>query len=211
MIIRCLGHAKFSLTLENGVVLVTDPFDPSVGYPVTPMKADAVTISHGHHDHSAAETVQADTVIDTPGIHTLPGGITVTGIPSFHDAEGGTRRGKNIIFRFEAEGLTVAHLGDLGHVLTEEQLQALGHIDILMIPVGGFFTIDGETAAEVARQIRPRIVLPMHYKTAVNPNFPVSDEKPFLKAYSRSCETLPLLRVTQADLSCQPETVILTV
>ena len=165
MIIRCIAHAKFLLILDNGYRIVTDPYDPSTGYPVSPLRADAVIVSHGHHDHSAVETVQGWTVVvREAGEHTLAPDVKVSCFKTFHDSTCGSQRGENLVSVVEAEGLRTAHLGDLGHLPDEALCGKLGRIDVMMIPVGGHFTIDAAQAAEVCRLLKPRVVIPMHYR-----------------------------------------------
>ena len=210
MIFTCIGHAKFLIELEGGMRIVTDPYDATCGYPVEPMTADTVLVSHGHHDHNAVDTISGYTqVIDAPGEYTLAPDVKVTAVSACHDDQGGAQRGKNLLFLIEAEGLRAAHLGDLGHVLTAEQAKALAPVDVVMIPVGGHFTIDATTACEVAGQLRARVVLPMHYKTKVNAGWPIKGVEEFLAAYGRPSEELDLLRVAKGDLECQPEVAVL--
>lgn len=210
MIFTCIGHAKFLMELDNGMRIVTDPYDATCGYPVMPMAADTVLVSHGHHDHNAVDTISGYTqVIDEPGVYTSAPDVKVTAVAACHDDQGGAQRGRNLLFLIEAEGLRVAHLGDLGHVLTAEQAKALSPVDVVMIPVGGHFTIDAKTACEVAKQLQARVVLPMHYKTVVNAGWPIKGVEEFLMAYGKPSEELDLLRVAKGDLACQPEVAVL--
>lgn len=180
MEIKWLGHACFLLTAGNGTRIVTDPFNKEVGYPTPNVKADLVVCSHDHWDHSAVDEVMGDpAIINTPGTHHFRD-INIIGVPTFHDQEGGAKRGKNIIFVFEADGLRIAHCGDLGHILTPEQVEALGQIDVLLIPTGGTYTVDPSEAAQVVGQLNPKIVIPMHYKTPVM-NFPIQGVDAFLQ------------------------------
>jgi L-ascorbate metabolism protein UlaG (beta-lactamase superfamily) len=169
MMIFYLGQSCFKLQDKagpEGVTLVTDPFDKELGLKVPNFEADIVTISHQHHDHNNSGALRANPfIIDTPGEYDIKG-VMVQGVETFHDAKGGTERGKNIVYRIEMDDLTIVHLGDLGHSLTDEQLEQLDDVDILFIPVGGKFTIDAKTAVEVIGQLEPRIVIPMHYKIA---------------------------------------------
>lgn len=212
MLITCLGHAKFLLELDGGMRVVTDPYDASTGYPVRPLQADAVLISHAHHDHSALETVDGYTsVIDRPGRHTLTSDVTVTAIEACHDDCGGARRGKTLLFVVEAEGLRVAHLGDLGHLPTEEQTALLKGVDVLMLPVGGFYTIDAAQAKKVCELLQPRVILPMHYRTQYNADWPIAPVETFTALLDENAEELDILRVTKRDMECQPKLAILRV
>lgn len=209
MIIRCIGHAEFLLELENGLRIVTDPYDASCGYPVLKTAADAVLVSHGHHDHNAVGNVKGVTYkVDAPGRHELPGAV-VTAIEADHDEAGGSKRGKTLLFVIEAEGLRVMHMGDLGHVPTPEQISALGKADVLMIPVGGYYTIDAPTAVEVAQKLQARVVLPMHYKTRANADWPIAGVESYTQLCVEAVEFVDLLRVAKGDLSCQPYSAVL--
>lgn len=210
MIISCIGHAEFLLELENGMRLVTDPYDGTCGYPLLPLQADAVLVSHQHHDHNAIENVKGCTqVIDAAGTHTLAPDVQVTALPCYHDEVQGTKRGKNLMFLIQAEGLRVAHLGDLGHLPTAEQIAALSPVDVLMLPVGGYYTMDAVQAKEAAQLLQAQVILPMHYRTAANPDWPIAPVEDFLALYPSS-EKLPLLRVCQGDLDCQPAVAVLS-
>ena len=209
MIITCLGHAKFLLELENGMRLVTDPFDASTGYPVVPVRADAVLVSHQHHDHNALDTVQGYTrVLDTPGTHTLSTDVSVEAIEAFHDGEQGRLRGKTLLSVISAEGLRVAHLGDLGHLPDEKQAALLRDVDVLMVPVGGHYTIGPAQAKAVCDMLNPRVILPMHYRTAANPTWPIAPVEDFTGLYTDMAEEADLLRITAGDLSCQPHVAV---
>lgn len=168
MIITWLGHSCFKIQDKNnsdGVTLVTDPFDKSLGLKVPNIEADIVTVSHDHVDHSNVSALRGTPyIIDSAGEYDIKG-VLVEGINSYHDEKSGAERGRNIIYRIEVEGISICHLGDLGHVLDNKQLERLGGIDILLIPVGGKYTLDAAKAVEVISQIEPRIVIPMHYKT----------------------------------------------
>lgn len=210
MIFTCIGHAKFLIELENGLRIVTDPYDATCGYPVTPVPADVVLVSHGHHDHSAVDTIPGTPrVISEKGIYDLGDGVTVTAVEAFHDDAEGTKRGKTLLFSIRAEGLNAIHLGDLGHIPNAEQAAALGDADVLMVPVGGFFTIDAPQAKEVAALLKARVVLPMHYKTQVNEDWPIAPVEAFTSLYETPAEEIDLLRVASGDMMCQPQVAVL--
>ena len=210
MIFTCIGHAKFLIELENGMRIVTDPYDSTCGYPVEPMQADVVLVSHGHHDHSAVETIKGNPrVIDQAGTYDLDDGVRVIAVEADHDEAGGTKRGKTLLFSLQAEDLNAVHLGDLGHLPTQAQAEAIGPADVLMVPVGGFYTIDAPTAQQTAELLHARVVLPMHYKTRVNADWPIAPVDDFLAICGAASEELAMLRVAKGDLMCQPRVAVL--
>ncbi|MCD6550986.1 MBL fold metallo-hydrolase [Thermotoga sp.] len=164
MKITWFGHACFALEIE-GLTLVTDPFDESVGYPIPNVSADVVTESHQHFDHNAHHLVKGNfRLINSPGSYTV-NSVKIKGVETFHDSSHGRERGKNIVFVFEGEGLRVCHLGDLGHVLTPSQAEEIGEVDVLLVPVGGTYTIGPREAKEVSEMLKAKLIVPMHYKT----------------------------------------------
>lgn len=175
------GHSCFELTLDNGAVIVTDPFDATVGYPLCEARADVALCSHGHFDHNYTASLRgAPQVITEPGEYALCG-ARITGVPSFHDDAGGAKRGENVIFTIEADGKKIVHLGDLGHLPdTEAQRRALSGADVLLVPIGGHFTIDTPTAVALIREVKPRAAIAMHFKNRYC-QFPVSDEGEFMR------------------------------
>lgn len=162
MEIRSLGHSSFRIRGKKTSV-VTDPFE-GVGFTMPKVKADIVTISHDHGDHNNASAVNdVKKIVNGPGEYEIQG-VSIIGIPSYHDDEKGVKRGKNTIYVFEIGIFRLAHLGDLGHVLREKDVEAIGDIDVLMIPVGGVYTIGPKDAVKVVQDIEPRIIIPMHYQ-----------------------------------------------
>lgn len=210
MLILHHGHSEFLIETEDGFRILTDPFDAHVGYPMKKVPCDAVTVSHGHGDHCFIEKAEGSfAVADKSGITHLSSDVTAMGVPSFHDECEGQKRGKNLIFVIEADGLRIAHLGDLG-AWDNALLDQLGHIDILLVPVGGFYTIDASSAAALCQYLQPRIVIPMHYKTQVNADWPIAPAEDFLQIiHAESAPRMPLLRVTKQDLSEHPPVLML--
>jgi L-ascorbate metabolism protein UlaG (beta-lactamase superfamily) len=167
MYITYFGQSCFKFqdkTTSDAITLVTDPFDKATGFKVPNFEADIITISHDHHDHNNAAALRGQPfIIKTAGEFDVKG-VSVFGVESFHDEKTGQERGKNIIFRIDMDDISIVHLGDLGHMLDNKQLEMLVGTDILLIPVGGKYTIDAQKAMEIVSQIEPRIVIPMHYK-----------------------------------------------
>lgn len=204
MDITYLGHSSFRIKTKSAVV-VTDPFDSQmVGLKYSNVEADIVTISHNHEDHNASAKISGvKKVVTGPGEYEISG-ISIIGYQSFHDNKKGEERGKNTIYVFEADGLKIAHLGDLGHLLNEELINGMGSIDILMVPVGGCFTIGHKEAVEVCTKIDPYFVIPMHYKVpGINErNFSALDLKePFLKEMGLTVEIMPKFSVKREDIT----------
>jgi len=168
MHISFLGHSCFKIQdkiTADGITVLTDPYDKSVGLRAPSLEADIVTISHDHADHNNKSAVRGTPfVVDTAGEYDVKG-VLIEGIDSFHDEKNGAERGHNIIFRITVDDVSIVHLGDLGHILDTKQLEHLSGADILLVPVGGKYTLDTKKAVEVVSQIEPRIVIPMHYKT----------------------------------------------
>jgi L-ascorbate metabolism protein UlaG (beta-lactamase superfamily) len=162
--IKWFGHGCFRVRGREATI-VLDPVGKSTGYMLPKQKADIVTISHPHPGHNAVGQVQEGYfLIDGPGEYEVSD-VFVTGIRTFHDAKGGKERGYNTVYLLELEDLRICHLGDLGHALTESQVEGLNDVDVLLVPVGGGNALDAQGANEVIGQIEPRIVIPMHYRT----------------------------------------------
>ena len=212
MLIRHIGHAEFLLVTESGYRIATDPYDASCGYPIERVQADAVLVSHHHHDHDAVENVTGNPrIIDQAGAYTLDADVRVTALESFHDDCQGAKRGKNLLFVLESEGLKVIHLGDLGDWPTQEQIRQMREPDVLMIPVGGFFTIDAKKARDIADALAAKIILPMHYKTRYTAEWPIEGVQAFTDLYEAKeiRQDGNVLRVTKDDVGCHPRVVVL--
>jgi len=182
MKIKWLGHASFLITSDTGTKIITDPYErrDNLSYGEIKESADIVTVSHGHADHNNVAAVRGKPeVVRETGI-TKVKGIEFKGVASHHDEAGGSQRGKNIIFCFEVDGIRACHLGDLGHQLTDKQVAELGKVDILLIPVGGYYTIDAKDATQVCNQLKPKVIIPMHFKNS-KCSFPITGVDEFLK------------------------------
>lgn len=203
MEITCLGHASFKLRGKTATV-VTDPFDPAmVGLKYPSVEADIVTISHGHEDHNRADLVKgAKKVISGPGEYEVLG-VSILGFSSWHDAQEGTLRGKNTLYVYEFEDLRLCHLGDLGHTLSDEAISQIGGLDVLLIPVGGEYTLGPKEAASLVSKVEPYLVIPMHYQVpGLNPQvfsklFPVES---FLSESGLPVEKMSKLTLKKEDI-----------
>ena len=165
MKLKWLGHSAFVITSDTGIKIITDPYatDDRLSYGEIKESADIVTVSHDHSDHNNVSAVRGNPEI-VRGTTEIKG-IKFRGIPTYHDEAKGQQRGKNTIFCFEVDGTKVCHLGDLGHTLGDKQIAEIGEVDILLIPVGGLYTINATTASQVCDQLKPKVIIPMHYKT----------------------------------------------
>lgn len=208
MEITWYGQSCFRLR-DRLATVTTDPYDKSIGYILPRMRADIVTVSHGHPDHNYVRGVKGEPkIIDGPGEYEVRG-VFITGIPTFHDRKKGASRGRNTVFLFDFEGLTVCHLGDLGHVPTRSQVEALSDIDVLLIPVGSVSTINAAQAAEVISLLEPRLVIPMHYKTRVL-KVKLDPVSKFLKEMGLSnLATQERLKVTKSTLPEETQVLLL--
>jgi len=182
MKIKWNGHASFTITADDGTVLVTDPYDPSgyggvLKYDTVNDRADAALVSHDHDDHNHVKGLSGSPEV-------LKGSgqvkdIQVRGIDTYHDESGGSERGPNVVFALTVDGVKICFMGDLGHQLSSGQVEAIGAVDLLLLPVGGTFTVDASGAVDVARALNPRLVIPMHFKTE-KCDLPIGDVDGFL-------------------------------
>jgi Predicted Zn-dependent hydrolases of the beta-lactamase fold len=182
MKIKWLGHSCFLITSKDGVRIITDPYAVGGGINYSPVEetADIVVVSHSHGDHSNVSAVRGKPeVIKSSGVK-IARGIRFRGIATYHDTLQGKQRGDNTVFCFNIDNIGLCHLGDLGHLLTPEHINEIGAVDILFIPVGGFYTIDAVAASQVCEQLKPKVVIPMHFKTP-ECAYPIASVDDFLK------------------------------
>jgi L-ascorbate metabolism protein UlaG (beta-lactamase superfamily) len=185
MKIKFLGHASFLITTAEGTRLQFDPYEPggfngAIGYGPFTEAADIVVVSHDHADHGCVAAVPGKPLVVTGANSQNIRGVELLRHKTYHDANQGGKRGENIVTVCRAEGLSVCHLGDLGHLLSAEDVKALGKVEVLLAPVGGLFTIDAEAATKVMASLSPRICIPMHYKTP-KAGFPIAPIDGFLQ------------------------------
>jgi len=212
--LRWFGHAFFLVTSSDGVRVAMDPYG-DIGYPMPEVDADVVTVSHGHGDHNGADRLAGSPVI-LRGLKAGGAGwssisydlrdVRIAALPAYHDNVEGRKLGLNSIFVVETGDLRLAHLSDIGHTLSEATLDALGPIDILLVPVGGNFSIDGNQAREIMARLQPRITVPIHYKTPVTAGWPIEDESAFLSGLEnvKRLDSLTVT-VTSETLPSRPE------
>ena len=214
MLIRWYGHAAFRITTAPGVTIIIDPYESdgfggAISYRPITDQADIVLISHDHGDHNCTATIEgAYSEVRKEGVYDIRG-VRIRAIPTFHDPSQGSERGRNLIFVIEADGLKVVHLGDLGHRLDRDVIAQIGKTDVLMLPVGGFFTIDAEAATQVMNGIRPSIAIPMHFKTE-KVEFPIAGRDEFTKDKER-VRTIDghEIEVAKESLPGEPEIIVL--
>jgi L-ascorbate metabolism protein UlaG (beta-lactamase superfamily) len=187
MNIRWYGHACFGINIDK-ITIVTDPHDgKSIGIKPPQVKADIVLVSHSHFDHDSVKTVRKLTtkvIFDAPGRGVDRSNIRFRSIPVYHDNSEGAKRGVNNIFYFNPENVKFCHLGDLGHIINDDQIKKIGEVDILFIPVGGVFTIDADDAWKVIEKIKPKVVIPMHYRIG-GLSLSIQPLEPFLNGHER--------------------------
>jgi len=182
MKIRWLGHSSFLITSDMGTRIITDPYTTggNLHYGEIKESADVVTVSHEHFDHN-----NVGTVTGKPRVYKGPAaveikGIRFSGLPTYHDDNKGAQRGTNMVICMDVDGVRVCHMGDQGHRLTPQEVEKIGKVDVLLIPVGGFFTIDAATATSISNSINPKVIIPMHFKNQ-GCSFPVTPVDDFLK------------------------------
>ncbi|MCJ7826518.1 MBL fold metallo-hydrolase [Patescibacteria group bacterium] len=208
-----LGHSSFRIKGKS-VTVVTDPFDPVlVGFPFPKhISADIVTVTHPHKDHNNVSVVEGDPfVIRGPGEYEVKG-VGIIGISSYHDEQKGKERGRNTLYHIETDGVNFVHLGDLGTMLSHEEIEKLDGVDILFVPVGGIFTITPEQAQTLISELEPSIVIPMHYKTDKHSKEfeEMASVQPFLKIMGKE-DITPVLKlsITKEKLPSEMQIVVL--
>jgi L-ascorbate metabolism protein UlaG (beta-lactamase superfamily) len=203
------GYACFRLKGKNATV-ITDPFPPDIGYSMEKQSAQIVTVSHNHPNHSFSQAVGGEPkVVSRPGEYEI-GGVLIIGLATYHDDEKGSVLGKNNVFAIEVDDVNICHLGDLGHALSANQIEELGNIDVLLIPVGGGSTISATQAAALVRTLEPKIVIPMHYKTLTLAK-QIDGVDKFLKEMGLTeIASQPKLTVTKSSLPPSTQVVVLS-
>ena len=208
MDITWLGHSCFRIK-GNQAVIITDPCPPDTGYSLGKQTANIVTVSHQHPSHSYIQGIDGEPrIIQRPGEYEISG-ILIIGISTYHDAVKGQSKGKNTAYLMEIDGMSVCHLGDIGHVLGDDQVEEMGNVDVLLLPVGGVSTINAAMAAEVIRKVDPKAVIPMHYKTLMTSRElePVDN---FLKEMGMGqMEVRPKLTVNKSNLPVSTQVFVL--
>lgn len=211
MKIDYLGHSCFKLTESTGASVVCDPYSDEVGFEMPKVEADAVTVSHKHYDHDASGKVGGNpVVISGESSYDLPG-VEINSIKSFHDGCRGKKRGENIIFKFRMDGIDVCHLGDLGEECSSELIETVLPVNVLLIPVGGTYTIDAEKAKEYVDRIMPDIVIPMHFKTK-ECKLDIDKVDEFLKLFDEECVEEydgSSIELSRSDLSGETKIIVL--
>lgn len=215
MEIAYLGHSAFKIKTKSGTI-VMDPYNPSVGLKLPSLSADIVTVSHDHEDHNNVKAVSGTSRRENPFVIREPGeyeieGISIFGYQTFHDAKEGAERGGNVMYVIQAEDMRVLHLGDLGHNLSEKQIADLDGIDVVMVPVGGVYTVDAEVATKVIEAIDPSIVIPMHFKTAQHDAKTfgeMSELAKFTSQYGHAVRTVKTLQISKISLPQEATEVI---
>lgn len=183
MKIEYFGHSCFRLTTVSGLRILTDPFT-KIGYELPPeLSADIVLCSHKHFDHDYVEGVRAERTIDRAGEYVV-GNVKITGYKSYHDEVRGAKRGENILFAVEADGLRICHMGDFGEKSVAPYKERLGDLDLLFLPVGGTYTVNAEEAREIAAELSPKKIIPMHFKTE-DSIIDIADETEFVRSFAR--------------------------
>jgi L-ascorbate metabolism protein UlaG (beta-lactamase superfamily) len=215
MKIKYLGHAAFKVTTDKGTKIIFDPYESgsfggAIGYGKITEEADVVVTSHDHGDHNYTKDIKGPfTHIHKEGSFEAKD-VKLTEIPSFHDTSSGKERGSNLITVVSADGMTLVHMGDIGHDLDAAMLNKIGKVDVMLIPVGGFFTVDADAATKLMDAVAPKITIPMHYKTD-KCSFPIGTVETFTKGKKnvKMRDTESEIEVKKDTLPVTPEIVVL--
>lgn len=214
MNIEWYGHAAFKITTENGTRIIIDPYESgfsngALSYRTIDDEADIVITSHNHGDHNYTKSIRGKyDHIKKQGNYDIKG-VKIETIPTFHDTSSGKERGDNLLTIISADGIKLLHLGDLGHDLDQSMLKKIGKVDVLLLPVGGFYTIDAQVATTVMNDIRPSITIPMHYRTE-KCSFPITTVAEFTRG-KKNVQVLPKseVKITAGSLPKEPEIIVL--
>ena len=206
MKVSWLGHASFIIE-SGGKKLISDPFDEKLGYPVYEEEVDIATVSHEHWDHNATSILKGNPVVVKGTGEFKINGFTIIGFPTYHDKSRGKNRGSNTVYKICAEGINLLHMGDLGHILSPEQYLGLGQVDLLLLPVGGVYTIDADEAYQIVQAINPAIVIPMHFNTP-HLSFELASLEQFASKFDQVVKQ-PFLEITANSLPEQAEIIVL--
>ncbi len=213
------GHSCFVLEADGTSILI-DPFNAEVGYPLPTVAPTAVIVSHEHQDHNNVQAATGTPKVirglreggkEWAEVHERVGPVAITTVHVYHDDARGAKRGKNAMLIFDVEGLRIVHAGDLAHTLSSEHIAAVDHADVLMIPIGGHFTVGPQQADAVIGQVKPRIVIPMHYKTSVNADWPIGTVEDFIRGKPRVKRLSKSATITKAALPAESEIWVLGV
>lgn len=211
--IRFYGHAFVQVTSPQGVRVAMDPFG-QIGYPMPDVTAEIVTISHGHGDHNNAALIKGNPKIlrglgmggkHWARVNHRDRDVRVQAFPAYHDKEEGKKRGLNSIFLLVVAGLRIAHMSDIGQVPSDQVFDALGRTDLLLIPVGGHFSIDAKEATEIVERLKPPVVVPIHYKTDATASWPIADERAFVQDKARVKQVGHQVEISQETLPKETE------
>lgn len=214
MKIKWYGHAAFKITTDAGIRIIIDPyqsgaFGGALSYGKITDEADIVLTSHDHDDHNYTKDIRGTyKLFNKEGIHNEKG-VTIKAISCFHDPSKGQERGNNLIFVMNVDGLRIAHTGDLGHALESDIVTKIGKVDVAMLPIGGFYTIDSEEASKVMKDINPRITIPMHYKTQ-KCEFPIAGIEAFTAGKMGVKKTNAFeIEISENSLPKEPEIIVM--
>lgn len=206
MKITYIGHACFALEAKDGTRVITDPYDASVGLAMLPLQADLITMSHEHHDHNCEDMIAGQPkIVHGPELAAV-GSVTARAVRSWHDDVQGEKRGANFIRIFSIDGLKVVHMGDQGCMPDADVLEAIADADVMMIPVGGFYTVDAKEAKAIVDNAKPKCVIPMHFITAHGNYSVIGNHKPFLSLMG--AEDAQPVEAVQFDEDCPPRGVL---